>query len=541
MLQVEQSALSASAYEEPKPKAIQWVGAGLTIVTAVIGAGVLALPNALGNLGWIAGPICILGFAVVAYTASMMLAEVYDYKGQHGRYINAVGAILGPRHAIGCALVQNTNLVMLGVAYTITAATSMEELANIACGNIGTHTTGSDTGDCFNKTWVMTIIFGGVQIFASQFKNLEEAWLMSAVGGISSFGYSIIALVLSIVKVGDGEHHGTVAGIPGTPADKAFNVLNALGAVAFAYAFTVILLEIQDTIKEPPRAVLSMRRAINAALSVSVFFYLLVAVFGYLAFGDTVPSDIIVAFDGPKWAVILGQVFVLLHMVGAYQVFAQPFFVALEGWIFKWLKMPTEADGTHLTLGPEHDHLPAVAEEAPGVTDDPITKAHSTPMMSGPSMGGPAMSGALSGLSVRSSCPSGASMRLRRQSSVSPYRESSMLRIPLPTDITHETSLKRRYMLSIIIRCIYVCLTTLVACVLPFFGEFVGLVGAITFWPLSIYFPFSCYAAARPDLERWKVTTMKCVAGFMFVVAVGAVVGSVRNIIQLFMDGVTIF
>lgn len=33
-------------------------------------------------------------------------------------------------------------------------------------------------------------------------------------------------------------------------------------------------------------------------------------------------------------AVILAQVFVLLHMVGAFQVFAQPFFVALEGRIF---------------------------------------------------------------------------------------------------------------------------------------------------------------------------------------------------------------
>jgi amino acid permease len=33
-------------------------------------AGVLALPYALGTLGLIAGPICILAFFVVAYCAS---------------------------------------------------------------------------------------------------------------------------------------------------------------------------------------------------------------------------------------------------------------------------------------------------------------------------------------------------------------------------------------------------------------------------------------------------------------------------------------
>ena len=39
-------------------------------------AGVLALPYALGTLGWIAGPFCILAFFFVSYWASMVRACV---------------------------------------------------------------------------------------------------------------------------------------------------------------------------------------------------------------------------------------------------------------------------------------------------------------------------------------------------------------------------------------------------------------------------------------------------------------------------------
>lgn len=42
-----------------------------------------------------------------------------------------------------------------------------------------------------------------------------------------------------------GNTHGTVGGQSLSPSPKAFGVLNALGSVLFAYAFSMILIEIQ--------------------------------------------------------------------------------------------------------------------------------------------------------------------------------------------------------------------------------------------------------------------------------------------------------
>jgi hypothetical protein len=47
------------------------------IVTAVIGSGVLALPWSVAQLGWVAGPLALAGFACVTYYTSTLLANAY--------------------------------------------------------------------------------------------------------------------------------------------------------------------------------------------------------------------------------------------------------------------------------------------------------------------------------------------------------------------------------------------------------------------------------------------------------------------------------
>ena len=42
-------------------------------------------------------------------------------------------------------------------------------------------------------------------------------------------------------------------------------------------------------------------------------------------------------------------------------------------------------------------------------------------------------------------------------------------------------------------RSLYVAVTTLVACALPFFDAFTGLVGAITFFPTAVFYPILMY------------------------------------------------
>jgi amino acid permease len=47
--------------------------------------------------------------------------------------------------------------------------------------------------------------------------------------------------------------------------------------------------------------------------------------------------------------------------------------------------------------------------------------------------------------------------------------------------------------LRVIVRSLYVAMTTTIACVMPFFTDIIGLIGALVFWPAAVYFPVTMY------------------------------------------------
>ncbi|CDP02898.1 unnamed protein product [Coffea canephora] len=49
------------------------------IITTVIGSGVLSLPWAISQLGWIAGPMALISFSLITLFASTILADFYRF------------------------------------------------------------------------------------------------------------------------------------------------------------------------------------------------------------------------------------------------------------------------------------------------------------------------------------------------------------------------------------------------------------------------------------------------------------------------------
>lgn len=83
--------------------------------------------------------------------------------------------------------------MLVDVAYTITSGATASQLAQTSCQLAG-------TTSCFDHKWVMTLLFGAVEMVLSQVRNLEEAWWVSALGVVCSIVYSIVALGLSAAK-----------------------------------------------------------------------------------------------------------------------------------------------------------------------------------------------------------------------------------------------------------------------------------------------------------------------------------------------------
>ncbi|PRW60763.1 Amino acid permease 2 [Chlorella sorokiniana] len=494
------------------------------IFCAVVGAGVLALPQAVAWLGWVAGPICIIAFFIIQIIASHMLAMVYCVNGvEHARYHHAVKRILGKWNAVALSFFQILNMSLITIAYTITGALSMKAIATFACSINGIE-------NCWNQSWKLTLLFSASQVVLSQIRNLESAWWVSTLGAITSLFYCIVALVLGLVY--SGAHAGSVGGIQTTQANKAFGILNALGSIAFSYNFSLILIEIQDTLKQPPSAAKQMHKAVNVAVTGAFVFYLTVAVAGYVSLGNSVPGMVLEGFpDAPIGLMIAANVAILLHMVSAYQVYAQPLFDTMESHV----KLRPSCE-PRVTAGPAPPGAVGAAEVtgADAVRQNIVRNSAPIPTLRPEGWSSPvrisarAGSGEPTGVQPRSSL-SRFSQGLHRLSQTAGMYH-------LDTGLTNETvPLNDEHYLvplwqRLIIRTAYVCFTAILGCVLPFFGSIVGLVGALTYLPLSVLYPFWMYYVVYKPGRRAK-NAMLTVFFVMLLVSAAATVGAFRNII----------
>lgn len=421
------------------------------IITGVMGAGVLSLAWSLAQLGWLFGPPAIVVFALVTWISTSILSDCYRSPhsehgpDRNGSFMQAVSYYLGERSLRICAVILNESLYGNTIAYTIATATSMRAILKSNC----YHEEGHDA-NCKYPDSIYMLAFGLVQIVMSQIPNFHDMAWLSVVAAIMSFAYSTIGLGLGLTKViVNGEIMGSIGGVPGASAvDKVWLVFQGLGDIAFAYPYSIILLEIQDTLKSPSET-RTMKKASRSAIVITTVFYLLCGSFGYAAFGNNTPGNLLTGFGfyEPFWLVDLANACVILHLVGGYQVFSQPIFALAETWFSERY--------------PDSDFV----------------------------------------------------------------NGSRQLKVPLLTTFQWNP-------FRLCFRTLYVVSTTGIAMAFPYFNQVLGVLGALNFWPLVVYFPVEMYFVQKkiaPWSRKWlafKTFSFAC-----FLVSAVAFIGSLEGLI----------
>ncbi|KAM3390407.1 hypothetical protein ACQJBY_012167 [Aegilops geniculata] len=325
------------------------------IITGVIGAGVLALSWSVAQLGWVAGPVAMVCFAAVTYVSAVLLSHCYrspapaapggsDLPSSEGdnktrrnyTYMGAVRALLGRKHTYVCGSLQYLYLYGIGVAYTITTATCLGAIKKANC----YHDHGRGAALCTSddrEQHLFMLLFGVAQLVLSFIPNFHSMAWLSVVAAVMSFTYSTIGLGLGLSKtIGDGVVRGSVAGVPmHTPMQKVWRVSQAIGDIAFAYPYSIVLLEIQDTLRSSPPEGDTLRKGNVIAMLATTFFYLCVGCFGYAAFGDAAPGNLLTGFGfyEPYWLVDFANACIVLHILGGYQFFSQQIFTVWDRWL----------------------------------------------------------------------------------------------------------------------------------------------------------------------------------------------------------------
>ncbi|WJX30393.1 hypothetical protein P8452_18938 [Trifolium repens] len=258
-------------------------------VTAMVGAGVLSLPYALSQLGWIPGISVIIVSWLVTFYSLWQLVQMHELVPgkRFDRYFD-----------------------------------------------LGEHVLKGKFG-----YWIIMVQQLIVQLLLSQIPNFNTLKGISLLAAFMSVCYSLVACATSIAK--GIEHHPSHYGVRShTTAGKTFDIFNALGTIAFAFAGHSVVLEIQATLptSEEKPSKIPMWRGVVVAYTIVILCYLTVAVSGYWAFGDLVEDDVLISLERPEWVIAVANFMVFLHVLGSYQVFAMPVFDTIESCLVQKFK-----------------------------------------------------------------------------------------------------------------------------------------------------------------------------------------------------------
>lgn len=122
-----------------------------------------------------------------------------------------------------------------------------------------------------------------------------------------------------------------------TTSGVVLNFFSGLGDVAFAYAGHNVVLEIQATIPSTPEKPSKgpMWKGVVVAYIVVALCYFPVAIVGYYIYGNTIEDNILISLDKPAWLIAAANMFVVVHVIGSYQIYAMAVFDMIETFLVK--------------------------------------------------------------------------------------------------------------------------------------------------------------------------------------------------------------
>ncbi|KAL0311431.1 UNVERIFIED_CONTAM: putative amino acid permease 7 [Sesamum angustifolium] len=157
-------------------------------------------------------------------------------------YAEAVSSYLGKKSMWVAGIFLQESYYGYGIAYTITSAISMRAILKSNCYHKEGHDAPCEYGDS-----LFILLFGVVQVVFSQIPDFHNMEWLSIFAAIMSFGYTFIGLALGFAKVvGDGQIRGDFGGVPTTTvAQKVWLSSQAIGDIAFAFTYNIILLDVE--------------------------------------------------------------------------------------------------------------------------------------------------------------------------------------------------------------------------------------------------------------------------------------------------------
>ena len=266
------------------------VGGILVLSNTILGAGMLGLPYAFAQCGFLLGPIMLLAFGLCSATALVCLSEAADHAGRPANF-RSVSELAVPGAGVYIDVAVAIKCFGVATSYLIVIADSVPK-AIAAFGATGIWLD--------RRLWtIAALAVAGPLAYMKQITALQHA---SKVALSCVLLITVMIVVFAIEKAfpdlmpdfdACAEKEDECAG-PIVLVQSPMTILRALPVFVFSYTCHQNIFSITNELANPTRE----RNASVAfiAVSMALIIYILLGSSGYYTFGSFVSKDILVSY-----------------------------------------------------------------------------------------------------------------------------------------------------------------------------------------------------------------------------------------------------
>ncbi|KAJ3216418.1 hypothetical protein HDU67_009472 [Dinochytrium kinnereticum] len=263
---------SSSADELPITEASSHHGVSVSeavyhIICVIAGSGVLQLPYALNQSGWIGVFIILFSAWANQYSGMLLVKCLYSNGGERLKGFPHIGQkAFGPRGKIVVEILNSVMLLGVPIVYLILSGMNFEILF----------------GYMDTRAWIVFSSFL-IMIPFLIYKTLKEIAILSAFGVFATIVVIVTVLCYSIIDIPKNSGQVTHKFI-----DFA-QFPSALGSISFSYAGNFVYPEVESSMTDPSKFPL----VLTLSMTIISLMYLTTATLGYAAYGNKTVSPIL--------------------------------------------------------------------------------------------------------------------------------------------------------------------------------------------------------------------------------------------------------
>ena len=301
-----------------------WISSVINLLNTIVGAGVLAMPLAMSHMGMVLGVIVILWAGVTAAFGLYLQTRCAAYLERGSSSFFALSQITYPNAAILFDGAIAVKCFGVGVSYLII-------IGDLMPGVVLGFTTEEGLAPFLIDRHFWVTAFMLVVIPLSYLRRLDSLKYTSVVALIS-IGYLVILVVYHFAKSDTLPEGGYTSPLRIFRWAGPVEALSSFPVIVFAYTCHQNMFSILNEVSNNSHFRTTM--IVFASIGTAAAIYILVAITGYLSFGNDVGGNIVAQY-APSASATIGRAAIVVLVMFSYPLQVHPCRASVDA-VLKW-------------------------------------------------------------------------------------------------------------------------------------------------------------------------------------------------------------